>query len=92
MSVYVDAMFPTGYSRIWRHNEACHLVGDTETELVTFALGIGLKAEWLQRGHCTHFDLTRNKRQQAVAAGAVEVNNFELVAWMRKKRSEGKKL
>jgi len=93
MSVYVDAMFSTeGYhSKTWLYKEACHLLADTEEELVEFAIGIGLKPEWLQHGHCIHFDLTKNKRMQAVKAGAIEVTSGELVAWMRKKREEQKK-
>ena len=90
MAVYVDKLFATrgAYSTRWPYAEACHLLADTEDELIEFAVSIGLKARWIQHGHYTHFDLTANKRKQAVAAGATAMDNHALVAWMRKKRRE----
>lgn len=90
MAVYVDAMFPTARSARWPYEEACHLLADSDDELVEFAVSIGLKPKWLQAGSTTHFDLTANKRAQAVAKGALEMNSHELVAWLRQKRIKEK--
>ena len=90
MAAYVDALFPTAYSARWPYHEACHLLADTEEELVEFAVNLGLEVHWIQRGHAVHYDLTRNKRAQAVKYGAKEVNSHELVALMRQQRAKEK--
>lgn len=87
MSAYVDAMFPTAFSARWPYHEACHLLADTEEELVEFAVNLGLEVHWIQRGHAVHFDLTRNKRAQAVKNGAIEVGSRELVLLMKQQRA-----
>lgn len=80
MSVYVDPLFPTPGG--WRsprrgYKEACHLFADTPEELHAFAAAIGLRRSYAQGGpgtrHMLHYDLTPNKRRQAVKAGAVEL-------------------
>ena len=91
MTVYIDPMTTCLPNANWRWREACHLFTDgEEAELVAFAMRIGLRQAWLQRGRSlTHFDLTANKRRQAVASGAVEVTIREAVAiWQRHKREQ----
>jgi hypothetical protein len=88
MTVYVDPIFrwPTG-PRCFRGG-CCHMTADTLDELTRFARHLGLKERWLQDGHLAHrfhFDLTPRMRTLAVAYGAKEVTDRELVAIMKRR-------
>jgi hypothetical protein len=49
--------------------------------LETFAIGaLGLEARWLQHKECPHFDLTIRKHDQAIHAGAVEIDRKQMAA------------
>lgn len=73
MSVYVDSPFPTAPKPGWRYKSACHMTADTFAELHEMADKLGLKRSWFQNHpRYPHYDLTKNKRKQAIAAGAVE--------------------
>lgn len=87
MAVYVDQMMACLPNKRWKWNRACHLVADSETELVAFAVGLGLKKQWIQRGTLTHFDLTEGKREQALRMGAVELSRWEMVERIRAARA-----
>jgi hypothetical protein len=82
MAVYVDKL--VDYS--WRHGPSCHLIADSVEELITFAVELGLRAEWFQPRSSPHFDLTREGRIAAVRHGAIELNNREFVAKIRELR------
>lgn len=77
MAVYVDdalipASVPNG-NRVLM-SQWSHLMADTLDELVTFGRQIGMRQAWLQvKRSGVHFDLTVNKRRQAIRAGAVEL-------------------
>lgn len=76
MSVYVDPLFNTeGWSEKWPFPEACHMMADSKTELIEFARKLKLKDSWIQYGSVLHYDLTRNKRYNAIRLGAIEVNS-----------------
>ena len=83
MAVYVDRL--VDYS--WRHGPSCHLVADSVEELITFAVEMGLRAEWFQPRSSPHFDLTREGREAAIQMGAIELNNREFVAKIRELRT-----
>jgi hypothetical protein len=97
MTIYVDSMFiPATVGRIKNH--WCHLVSDTydSAELHPFAQSIGLKRAWFQ-WHTKmspnpappwlwHYDVTENKRTQAIAAGALVLEGFTLGPIMDRKR------
>lgn len=71
MSVYVDpAVNP------FRNMKMCHMLADTVEELHAMADRIGLKREWFQGDH---YDVSISKRRLAVAAGAIEVTQKEIV-------------
>ena len=76
MSVYVDGLQQTRAQVSlgkWPYREFCHLTADTLTELHNMAERIGLKREWFQPHRSyPHYDLTKNKRAQAVGQGAIE--------------------
>jgi hypothetical protein len=73
MSVYVDDAFCHGNWGRWTGGG--HIQADTEEELHAFAARLGLKRAWFQsrpgRPWMDHYDLTRSKREQALALGAV---------------------
>jgi len=68
------------------------MVSDDLTALHAMAEQIGMKRKWfqdgehLQDGDHPHYDLTINKRRQALAAGAVEITARE---WLARERSDG---
>lgn len=78
MAVYVDQLFPTARKANWPFDEACHLLTDGPIEeLHAFARKLSLKPEWFQGHHANpalhHYDLTKNKRLQALKLGASEI-------------------
>ena len=78
--VYVDALFCA------RGREWCHMSADTLDELHAFARQIGVPRCWyhgLRKGH-PHYDLSPERREKAVAAGAKEVSAVEFVRLMRR--------
>jgi uncharacterized protein DUF4031 len=74
MTVYVDHAFEHGEWGRW--SGGGHLQADTPAELHAFAARLGLQRHWFQhrpgRPDRDHYDLTAEKRRQALAAGAVE--------------------
>lgn len=84
MSVYVDeARHPFGRMMM------CHMMADTTEELLFMADKIGVARKWLQKPGTTyeHFDISKGKRDEAVAAGAVEVTSRDLGLLMQRKRA-----
>lgn len=89
MAIYVDPLFDTSPMTQattpppFRNTLACHMWTDTPgeagtRELVAFATALGMREAWIQkRGtEYEHFDLIASKREQAVAAGAIEVREW----------------
>ncbi len=87
MAVYVDNIQPL--STAWpgyfarRYRKYCHMMADTEEELLAMAEAIGLKRSWLQGDH---FDIVPSKRALAVRHGAIEVSPVYLVRLRQRKR------
>lgn len=96
MSVYVDPIFPTPRGGdgggFWPFPMACHLFADTEAELDEFAQQIGLKLTWKQHSgtYKVHYDLTKSKRRQAIAAGAQEIGSFAAGSLLRERLRKAK--
>ena len=84
VAVYVDGLRDYG----WRHGPSCHLIADSVEELIEFAEVIGMRREWLQTKSTPHFDLTAGGRSLAVANGAIQLTNRELVAKIRELRAK----
>ena len=85
MSVYVDdANIPFGRMIM------CHMIADTEEELLAMADKIGVARKWIQRTPGkpwrTHFDICLAKRKLAVSMGAVEIGMGELADILARKR------
>lgn len=85
MAVYVDPLVDYG----WRRGPSCHLIGDTISELIAFAVSIGMRAEWYQPKSSPHFDLTVDARNAAVAHGAIELDRRPFVEKLRELRAKG---
>lgn len=63
----------------------CHLVADSLDELHRMADTIGVARRWFQRSKngVPHYDIAKSKRVLAVAAGAVEVDRWEMYRLIR---------
>lgn len=75
MTVYVDSM----RARFGRM-VMCHMMADSEEELLAMADKIGVQRKWYQRPgiHKTgtpHFDICMTKRALAVSHGAIELDH-----------------
>lgn len=92
MATYVDpAVWPFGRMVM------CHMWADTLDELFAMADTIGVQRKWLQ-GHPTlslpqfrgaswvHFDIAKSKRALAVAAGAIETDQFGAIEWQARRQ------
>ena len=88
MSVYVDAIGPVVMNKNWRWPTACHMIADTEDELHDMALRLRLKHSWCQKknNNIPHYDLTENKRKQAVKLGCIEIGLQEMGKRIREYR------
>lgn len=86
MTVYVDDM-RAPYGRLIM----CHMIADTEDELLAMADKIGVQRKWHQYPgtHRTHFDIALSKRALAVAAGAVEITWRQTGAMSFRRRITG---
>jgi len=86
MTVYVDAP-------LWRYGrmKTCHLMADTEEELLEMVDRIGVARKHHQHPGTarSHFDICLSKRRLALWFGAKEADSKELVLLMRRKREEG---
>lgn len=83
MSVYVD-------EPIYRYGNMhmCHMIADTQEELLAMADHIGVQRKWLQRKPVVHFDISKSKRALAVKAGAKEADRMLIVAVMSKLKAQ----
>jgi hypothetical protein len=66
----------------------CHMLADTPEELHEMADRIGMARKWYQREASTpHYDISKEKRAAAMAAGAIEVDRRGMVAVIRRIRA-----
>lgn len=83
MSVYVD-------SAVWRcgRMRMCHMIADSTDELLAMADRIGVARRWIQYPgtYREHFDVCKQARELAVAAGAVAVSPTQLVRIIQARR------
>jgi hypothetical protein len=79
MPVYIDPLIDYG----WRRGPSCHLIGDTISELIAFAVEIGMRPEWYQPKSSPHFDLTADARTTAIRHGAIELDRRAFVEKLR---------
>jgi hypothetical protein len=84
VTVYVDTM-RAPYGRMIM----CHLIADTEAELLEMVDKIGLNRKWHQHPgtYRSHFDVALVMRRRAVKHGAVEITIRELGEKLRARRA-----
>lgn len=80
MAVYVDNAFIP-----WRRGIWSHLMADDLEELHEFAEQLGLRREWFQEKSIPHYDVTKSKRLQAIAQGAIaeDISSDHMKAFRR---------
>lgn len=97
MTVYVDSMgIPATvgrYTSLWYHLMSDQL---DPAELHEFASRIGMRRFWFQPGKSMvtrsadpvgdHYDVTHNKREEAIKAGAVVLDRDGFIGLMKKRR------
>jgi len=86
--VYVDALRQTTPSQRWPYRQACHLLSDNLPELHDFAARLGLSRAWFQPKSHPHYDLSLNKRRQAITRGAKEISPAEFLALLKATRTQ----
>lgn len=66
----------------------CHMVADTNMELVQMALAIGMKASWIQHKgtYKEHFDVSKTRKAKAIELGAKQVTMSELSTFIQARR------
>lgn len=86
MAVYVDNM----KAKFGRYT-MCHMIADTEAELIQMAERIGVNARYHQHKGTfqSHFDIALSKRALAVKAGAVEIEWREYAGMVRHRQDHG---
>ncbi len=84
--IFVDQLTRTKPSQDWHYGDSCHLTADSEAELHQFATAtLGMKLEWARVvGWTTYYQLTRNKRELALRAGAEEMTPIKAVKLFRR--------
>jgi hypothetical protein len=86
MPVYVDNLRSWGFAIRGRLVPSCHMMADTLEELHKMADTIGLRRPWFQdKPSGCHYDLTTSRREQAVEAGAIEIEllSNKIEEWRR---------
>lgn len=104
MSVYVDdALIPARVGR-WESRWS-HLIADTREELHAFAAKLGLDRRWFQdpcrpgkglvakpgsrAAENWHYDLTENKRRQAISLGAQSITSRQMCELLDERYANG---
>lgn len=89
MPVYIDRLRNWG----WHLGPSCHMIADSNEELHAFAVRLGLRKAWFQKSTSgPHYDLTANRRVEAVRLGAVELDDREFHAILNRWREEAMRL
>lgn len=83
MSVYVD-----GAENRFGRMKMCHMIADSQAELLDMAHKIGVAEHWLQHPGTPreHFDICKSKRALALAHGALSIDRKALVRMFRERR------
>lgn len=68
----------------------CHMLADTDEELLDMANKIGLNPKWIQYPGTekVHFDVSLGTRKKAIDNGAIEITRKETAMIIRSKRQK----
>lgn len=92
MTVYVDEIIDYGERALAKglpSTHWAHLTADTRAELHTVAGRLGLARAWFQDDPVIwHYDVTTNKRHQAIRLGATELDWREMGQLIERRRAQ----
>lgn len=82
--VYVDQM-----NKKYRGMLMCHMLADTEEELIEMAKKIGVDLKWHQfpNTYKSHFDICKKKKKIAIELGAKEVSRKDIGLILKDKKN-----
>ncbi len=65
----------------------CHLIADSQQELLEFVDKIGVQRKWIQHYNTPkeHFDICLAKKKKALANGAIEINMRDYARMIRER-------
>lgn len=83
MAVYIDKM-----NVKYKNMIMCHMLADTEEELIDMAKKIGVNPKWIQKKgtHQVHFDVCKKMKEKALSFGATEITRRELMSILKNKK------
>lgn len=87
MAVYVDDAeneFRPHPKRLYKLN---HMIADSLDELHEMAMDLNLKPQWFQPTSFPHYDITIKNRRRAVAMGAIQLTQRELIKKIQELRT-----
>ena len=87
MAVYVDTPLFA-----FKGMKMCHMVADTPAELDQMADKLKLNRSWKRYNKLPHYDLSRSKREQAIAFVALPVDHgfmSKMIRAAREKKEKG---
>ena len=83
--IYIDSM-----NAKYRRMTMCHMLADSEEELLDMAKKIGVNTKWIQYPgtYKCHFDICNSKKVKALELGAIEITYSELKQLLRRKKND----
>lgn len=83
MAVYID-----NFNAPYRNMVMCHMIADTQTELLEMVDKIGVHRSWIQHEGTPkeHFDVCQAKKKKAIKLGAIEIPYRKLVEKIKARR------
>lgn len=90
MAVYVSRREYAFKSKKGFMMKLSHMMADDIEELHAFAISIGVKLDWFQRdAKRPHYDISKAFKQKAIARGAIEVDDRQLLLLLQNKTLDG---
>jgi hypothetical protein len=87
MAVYVD-----NFNAKFQGMIMCHVIADSQLELLEFMDKIGVQRKWIQyiNTYNEHFDICLSKKKKAISLGAIEINFRDYANMVNERNSTGK--
>ena len=85
-----DLVYIDNYEAPFQNMIMCHLIADSNQELLEFVDKINVNRKWIQHvgKYSEHFDICLSKKKLAIRFGAIEISPKELVGKMREKKEK----
>ena len=87
MAVYVD-----NFNAKFQGMIMCHVIADSQLELLEFMDKIGVQRKWIQYvdTYNEHFDISLSKKKIALSKGAIEINFRDYANMVNERKDTGK--